>query len=178
MSTRPEASPQPSEGDRILRLRSRLLASTGGPVAHVPARDAEDVVQEALIRFLNEPPRDGSPPEEVRAHVALKRERANYYRRRARKPEQLAAEPVALLAGGSDPYARLVQVTVAIEQIAGRDARLVAELRGQRYAYQDIACELSWSIQRVEAARKQLQRHTDQIAAAAAIQLKEVLDGR
>jgi DNA-directed RNA polymerase specialized sigma24 family protein len=178
MSPRPDASAQPAEGERLLRLRSRLLASTGGAVAHVPARDAEDVVQEAMIRFLKEPPREGSPSDEVRAHVALKRERANYYRRRSRRPEALAGEPVALLAGGSDPDARLVQAAVAIEQIAGRDARLVAELRGQRQTYEDIAGELGWRKQRVEAARKQLERHKDQIAAAVAIQLKEVPDGQ
>ena len=58
-------------------------------------------VDTEMIRFLRESPRDGAPPDEIRAHVALKRERANYYRRRDRRPEQLSAEPTALLAAGS-----------------------------------------------------------------------------
>jgi DNA-directed RNA polymerase specialized sigma24 family protein len=178
MSTRPQASPVPSDQEHLSRLRGRLLASTRGSTASVPPRDAEDVVQEAMIRLVREPARADAPSDEIRAHVALKRERANYYRRRARRPEQLAAEPIALLAGGSDADARLVQAAVAIEQIAGRDTRLLAELRGQRYTYQDIASELGWSMRRVEAARKQLERHKDQIAVAAAIQLKEAPDGK
>ncbi len=177
MSARLDAWPDPPETDHLQALRHRLLQSTQGTVAHVPRRDAEDVVQDAMVRFLGETPKPSSPPDEVRAHVALKRERANYYRRRDRRPEQLTAEPVALHATGSGPDARLVQAAVAIEQIAGRDTRLLAELRGKGYTFDDIARELQWTPQRVDAARKQLDRNRERIAVALAIQLREVPGG-
>lgn len=176
MSSSSQASPLPLP--ELARLRAQLLTSTRGKRASVPREDAEDIVQEAMIRFLREPPRDGAPSAEVRAHVALKRERANYYRRRGRRREQLGEEPVALLAGGSGPDARFMQAAVAIEQIAGADVRSLVELLGDGYTYGDVAAALGWSPQRVDAARQKLRRHRDEIAAAAAIQLKEVSDGR
>ncbi len=177
MNSQLDAWPTPPEPERLRGIRRRLLQSAQGPVANVPRRDAEDVVQNAMIRFLREAPQEGAPPDEIRAHVALKRERANYYRRRDRKPEHLSAEPTALLAAGSGPDARLIQACVAIEQIAGPDARRVAELKGKGYTAADMADELGWSKQRVDAARKQLERNKAKIAAAVAIQFKEVSHG-
>jgi DNA-directed RNA polymerase specialized sigma24 family protein len=176
MTARMDAWPESPEPDHLKQLRSRLVQSTRRPAGHVPGRDAEDVVQEAMIRFLAEVPRPGVPGDVTRAHVALKRERANYFRRSAHKPEQLSAEPTALRPGGSGPDARLVQAAVAIEQIAGRDARLVAEMRGAGHTFDDVAQELEWSAQRVEAARKQLLRNKERIATAVSIQLKEASD--
>jgi DNA-directed RNA polymerase specialized sigma24 family protein len=175
MTARLDAWPEPPEPDHLKQLRSRLLQSTRGPTGHVPGRDAEDVVQEAMIRFLAEVPKPGAPGDAARAHVAFKRERANYFRRR--KPEQLSDELTVLRPGGSGPDARLVQAAVAIEQIAGRDARMVAELRGAGHTFDDVAQELGWTPQRVEAARKQLLRNKERIATAVSIQLlKEVPD--
>lgn len=165
------------EHDRLVQLRRRLLSSARGRAANVPAADVEDVVQDALVRFLRESPRAGAPADEVRAHVALRRERADYYRRRARRREEATVEPVPLLAAGASPDALLVQAAVAIEQIAGDDARIVAELRGEHHSYDDIARELAWPLRRVEAARKQLERYRPQIAAALAIHLGDAADG-
>ncbi len=162
----------------LARLRAQLLDSARGHRANVPQDDAEDVVQEAMIRFLREPQRDGAPSAEVRAHVALKRERANYYRRRGRRREQLGDEPVALLARGSEPDARFTQAAIAIEQIAGADVRAMVELRSEGYTYGDVAAALGWTHHRVDAARQKLRRCSDEIAVAAAIHFKEVSDGR
>ena len=172
-----DAWPDPPEPARLGHLRRRLLESARGGNAHVPGADAEDVVQEAMVRFLREVPNADSPPAEIRAHVALKRERANYYRRLDRRGEELTPEPTALLAAGDGPDARFLQSAVAIEQIAGRDVRLFAELRTSGHTMDDIAHVLDWTPQRVDAARKQLARYTDEIAVALAIQLREDSDG-
>jgi DNA-directed RNA polymerase specialized sigma24 family protein len=173
MSARLDAWPESPEPAQLLRLQLRLLQTTRGLAAHIPSRDAEDVVQNAMIRYLREPPRPGSPTEEIRAHVALKRERANYYRARNRKPEQLTDQPAALQSIHTGLDSALIDAAVTIEQIAGPDARCVAELRGEGHALADAARILHWDTRRVEAARKQLERYKDRIALALNTQLKE-----
>lgn len=177
MSTRLDAWPEPPEPEQLRRLRLRLLQTARGHAANIPSRDAEDVVQNAMIRYLRESPRPGSPTEEIRAHVALKRERANYYRTRDRKPEQLTDQPAALQPAGTGPEQGLIDAAVTIEQIAGPDARRLAELRGEGHALADAARVLHWDTRRVDAARKQLERNKDRIALALNTQLKEDPDG-
>jgi hypothetical protein len=109
----------------------------------------------------------------VRASLALRRERANYYRRRDRRPEDPVAEPTPLLAGGESANARFLQALIAIEQIAGRDVRELAEFRSRGYTLDDVAHEPGWSAKRVDAARKKVGRHNGEIASALAIHLKE-----
>jgi DNA-directed RNA polymerase specialized sigma24 family protein len=177
MTARLDAWPTPPEPEQLRRLRQRLLSSTRGAAAHVPGRDAEDVVQNAMVRYLREPPKVNSPSDEIRAHVALRRERANYFRARERKPEQLAEEPQLL--GGAAASERLghVEAAVAIEQIAGADARRIAELRGEGHTLDDAARILHWDANRVEAARKQIERHKDAIARTLNRRLKEDPNG-
>jgi DNA-directed RNA polymerase specialized sigma24 family protein len=182
MSARLDAWPEPPEPAQLRQLRLRLLRSTLGPAAHVPSGDAEDIVQNAMIRYLREPLRPGGPSEEIRAHVALKRERANYYRTRERKPEQLtdlppAEQPAALPSVGAEPDPGFIDDVVTIEQIAGPDVRRLVELRGERCTLTDAAQALHWDTRRVEAARKQLERNKDRIARALNIQLKEDPNG-
>jgi DNA-directed RNA polymerase specialized sigma24 family protein len=172
MSARLDAWPIPPESEQLRRLRERLLRSTRGAAAHVPSRDAEDVVQNAMIRYLREPPRPDAPNEEIRAHVALKRERANYFRTRQRKPEQLTDEP-QLTPTAAAMRLRHIEAAVAIEQIAGADARRIAELRGEGHTLSDASRVLHWDANRVEAARKQIERHKDRIARALDSKLKE-----
>jgi DNA-directed RNA polymerase specialized sigma24 family protein len=156
-----------------------LLQSARGPAAHIPSRDAEDVVQNAMMRYLREAPRPGGPTEEIRAHMALKRERANYYRTRERKPEQLTDQPAALVSTGTGPGPELIDGAVTIEQIAGPDARRLAELRSEGHALADASRVLHWDARRVEVARKQIERNKDKIALALALNTKpkEDLDG-
>jgi hypothetical protein len=132
-----------------------------------------------MIRYLREPPRPGGPTEEIRAHMALKRERANYYRARDRKPEQLIDQPAALRSTCTGPGPELIDDAVTIEQIAGPDARRLAELRGEGHALADASRILHWDTRRVEAARKQIERNKDRIAIALALntQPKEDPDG-
>jgi DNA-directed RNA polymerase specialized sigma24 family protein len=177
MRAQPDQTSQTVGAQQLREIRVSLLASARGGNASVPPRDAEDVVQDALLRFVREKPRPAAPAPRVRAHRALKDERAGYYRKRSGRPEVLSAEPVALLAGGREPDALFAQAAVAIEQIAGADARALVELRGQRYSYEDCALELGWAPERVDAARKQIERHRKQIARALDIHMKEVQDG-
>jgi DNA-directed RNA polymerase specialized sigma24 family protein len=178
MTARLDPWPEPPEPEHLRRLRLRLMHTARGPAAHIPSRDAEDVVQNAMIRYLREPPRPGGPPEEARAHVALRRERANYYRARERKPEQLTDQPTSPTPVPSEPHTALVDAAVTIEQIAGADARRLAELRGEGHTLRDAARLLHWDARRVEATRKQLERNKDRIARAIHTQLKEDPDGR
>jgi hypothetical protein len=129
-----------------------------------------------MIRYLREAPRPGAPNAEIRAHIALKRERAKYYRTRERKPEQLTDEPeLKPAAAGIGPAH--IEAALAIEQIAGADARRLAELRGEGHTLSDAARVLHWDARRVEAARKQIERHKDRIARALNTRLKEDSDG-
>jgi DNA-directed RNA polymerase specialized sigma24 family protein len=173
MAHRLDAWTEPPDDEQLRRLRRMLLRSACGPTAHVPSADVEDVVQEAMVRFLREPPDSSSPPAEIRASLALRRERANYYRRCDRRPEDPVADPTPLLAGGEGADARFLQALIAIEQIAGRDVRALAEFRHRGYTFDDVAQEAGWSARRVDAARKQLSRYNGRIAAALAIHLKE-----
>lgn len=181
MSARLDAWQEPPEPEQLRRLRRRLLQSTRGPAAHIPSRDAEDVVQNAMIRYLRESPRPDGPSEEIRAHVALRRERANYYRTRERKPEELSDQPAEHRTVHTAPESAHVDAAVTIEQIAGRDARQLAELRGKRHTLADAASVLHWDSRRVDAARKQIERNMDRIALALALVLdpptKEDSDG-
>ncbi len=177
MTARLDAWPTPPEPEQLRRLRERLLNSARGPGAHVPSRDAEDVVQNAMVRYLREPPKADSPSDEIRAHVALRRERANYFRTRERKPEQLTEEPQTLRGAAATEPLGHVAAAVAIEQIAGADARRIAELRGEGHTLDDAARILHWDANRVEAARKQIERHKDAIARALNRRLKEEPNG-
>lgn len=177
MTARLDAWPTPPEPEQLRRLRQRLVNSTRGAGAHVPSRDAEDVVQNAMVRFLREAPRADGPSDDIRAHVALRRERANYYRARERKPEQLSKEPQTLRGAAATETLGHVEAAVAIEQIAGGDARRIAELRGEGHTLDDASRILHWDANRVEAARKQIERHKDAIARAVNRRLKEGPNG-
>ncbi len=177
MTARLGSWPEPPEPDHLRRLRVRLMHSARGAAAHIPSRDAEDVVQNAMIRYLREAPRPDGPSEEIRAHIALKRERANYYRTRARKPELLTDEPVALRSDRVEPETGFAEAFLAIEQIAGADAGRLAVLRGEGHTLADAARLLHWDARRVEAARKRLERNGERIALAVKAHLKEDPDG-
>jgi hypothetical protein len=129
-----------------------------------------------MIRFLGEVPLPSSPPDEVRARMALRRERANFYRYRERHPDEPTADPEVLLAAGAGPDERFLQAVIAIEQIAGSEVRRFAELRNRGYTLDDMAHAPGWDARRVDAARKQFERYKDQIAIALAIHVKEVPD--
>lgn len=177
MTARLDSWPEPPEPEDLRRLRTRLLQSTRGAAAHIPSRDAEDVVQNAMVRFLRETPRPGAPSDDIRGHVALKRERANYYRSSARRPERLTDDPAALRRTSMDPDHEFVESRLTIEQIAGPDAAKLADVRGKGYSLTDAARVLHWDARRVEAARKQLERYAPRIARAVRAQLKEDPDG-
>jgi DNA-directed RNA polymerase specialized sigma24 family protein len=162
--------PDPRDPSRLRALREAMVRSARGGNYSVRLDDSEDVVQEAIIKFLGRPPVAGVP-EEARAFTALRDIWVEYCRRRERRPETLIGE---VLPFGSRPAdSRLVEAALAIEQIAGVDARLYAEYKQDGYTQTDIARLPDWSPQRAAAAYKQLQRHHRQIASALEIKLKE-----
>jgi DNA-directed RNA polymerase specialized sigma24 family protein len=170
MSTPAEADPGPRASERLRDIRRALVRSTLGGQHSVPLRDAEDVVQEAIIKYLGREPAPGVA-EEARAFRALRDVRADYYRRQSRRPEELTGEVLPFSVKPSDE--RLVDAALTIEQIAGRDARLYCEYKSDGYTQADIGRLPGWSAQRAAAAYKQFQRHHQQIASALAINLKE-----
>lgn len=170
MRTAAESDPDPREISRLGAIRQALVGSARGGHHSIPTADAEDVVQEAIIKYLGNP----SAPdvaEEARAFMALRDARADYYRRRARRPEVLTGEVLPLPSKPADQ--RLVEAALTIEQIAGRDARLYCEYKQKGHAQSDIGRVHGWSPKRAAAAYKQVQRHHQQIANALEIKLKE-----
>lgn len=170
MPTPAEADPDPREIPRLGAIRQAMVISARGGHYSVPAADAEDVVQEAIIKYLGRPTAAGVA-EEARAFTALRDTRADYYRRRSRRPEVLTGDPLPLPSKSADE--RLIEGALTIEQIAGRDARLYCEYKQRGYTQSDIGRLPGWSRQRAAAAYKQVQRHHPQIASALEIKLKE-----
>lgn len=165
-----EAQPDPRDTEHLRVVRKALFGSTRGGNYHVPEPDAEDVVQDALLKYLAKPPSPGVA-EEARAFTALRDVRAEYYRRQARRPEELT--PRILPSSSAPADERLTEAELAIEQIAGPDVRLYCQLKKEGYTQTDIGRLPGWSQRRAAAAYKQFQRHHQPIAEALAIKLKE-----
>jgi DNA-directed RNA polymerase specialized sigma24 family protein len=170
MATPAEADSDRRESSRLGAIRQAMVSSARGGHHSVPAADAEDVVQEAIIKYLGRPAAEGVA-EEARAFTALRDARADYYRRRSRRPEVLTGEVLPLPSKPADE--RLIEAALTIEQIAGGDARLYCEYKQKGYTQSDIGRLAGWSPQRAAAAYKQVQRHHQQLASALEIKLKE-----
>jgi len=165
-----EANPDPLARQRLEEIRSALVRSARGGQHRVPERDAEDVAHEAIVKYLRQPAAPGVP-DQARAFRALRDSRADYYRRRNRRPEELAGDVFG--SSSQAPDQRWVEAAFTIEQIAGRDARLFCQHKAEGYTQEDIGRLPGWTPRRAAAAYKQFQRHHQQIADALAIKLKE-----
>lgn len=99
--------------------------------AGVSPEDADDRAQDALLRLVNERPRVGAPPLEVRAARALQLAEIDEQRRRGRQNEippdarvdldaiELREVPVEI---DMEARLRLAELIAAVQEIAGLDA--------------------------------------------------------
>jgi DNA-directed RNA polymerase specialized sigma24 family protein len=160
--------PKPSEGE-LQDLRQRLLAAAR---RSVPADEAEDVTQEALLRVVRDHPTGSAPPLIARARVKLRDARADYYRARKRIPR-----PVAVLPEADSERQRalleLVELEDLVRQIAGDDVFQFCSWKAEGMTDAEIAAQPQWSAQRAAAARKQHARKLPSIAAAVGYEKEE-----
>jgi DNA-directed RNA polymerase specialized sigma24 family protein len=142
-------------------MRADLVAAA----VRVPARDREDVVQEALLRLVREEqPRPGVPLK-AQARRRLQRATADYYRRESRRPRLTLLEPEEqgstheVAASEAESWRKVRAFRQRLEELAGRDAALYAVLKGLfKMSEREIAELPGWNANRAGAARKQLSR--------------------
>ncbi len=136
--------------------------------------DAEDLVQDALLKVMRQGVRSGAPSLAVRAFVALRDRRSERARMAARRAfldpmprSALAERDVGVTESG---YA-VVEICEVLTAIAGADVMKFARLKAQGATEADIAEQPGWSPQRAAAARIRLGRKKAALAAALALSL-------
>jgi hypothetical protein len=155
--------PRPTEGE-LQDLRQRLLAAAR---RSVPADEAEDVTQEALLRVVRDHPTGPAPPLVARARVKLRDARADYYRARKRIPRPVDDLPDT--GAGSERQTallELVELEDLVRQIAGDDVLQFCRWKASGMTDAEIAVQPHWSAQRAAAARKQHARKLPSIVEA------------
>lgn len=156
------SSPAPSE-EELEALRRRMVASAA---RHLPHADAEDATQQALLRVVSDR-RPSAVPLRTRAHRKLKDVRAELFRDNQRKFE-VAARPLPEADWQEDPNGEAIADLIALEQqvrgIAGEEVLAYALAKAKGLTNAEVAAELGWSSQQVEAARKQLSRKSAPLA--------------
>lgn len=151
-------------------LRGRMVASAlrKGLGWH----DAEDVVQEALLKAVREHVRPGAPPLPARAFTALHDRHVEFVRRSARQrkrevpTEHLEEAEVAKVEMGvnEDPRLRLLELCLVVSAIAGSDAMRFAQLKSEGATEHDVAALIG--PRRAAAARRRLAKKKAAIAQA------------
>lgn len=155
------AAAMPSERE-LRELRSRLRAYAARSLG---PEDAEDAVQTALLRLV-EDERPSETPFPRRAFRKLKDVRAEIFRRPQRAFDQ-AVRPLEEQPdlGRDDQAIALLETADVVESALGSDVMAYAELKVMRCSDGDVAKQLGWTPQRVEAARKKLSRNSSRLAA-------------
>jgi DNA-directed RNA polymerase specialized sigma24 family protein len=135
-------------------------------LANLPQADAEDVTQQALLRLVTHR-RPSTISLRTRAHRKLKDVRAELFRDNQRKFD-VAARPLPEAVEQADPDGEAIAGLIALEQqvhaVVGEDILIYARAKAKGLTNAEVAAELGWSAQQVEAARKQLSRKTASIA--------------
>jgi DNA-directed RNA polymerase specialized sigma24 family protein len=156
------STPAPSE-EELKELRRRMVTSAA---RYLPRADAEDVTQQALLRLVTDR-RPSSVPLRTRAHRKLKDVRAELFRDNQRKFD-VAARPLPEAVEQEDPEGQAIAGLIALEQeiraVAGEEILIYARAKAKGLTNAEVAAELGWSPQQVEAARKQLSRKTAPLA--------------
>lgn len=160
-----------------LALRKSLLSRAE---RIVPLPDAEDVVQEALIKLLREEARPDAPDVRVRAFRALRDTRVDYFRKESRRQEKLPTVSISKVQtevdrdeGGfpaqalepvqRDSLLELVELFEAVEQIADPEILEYLKMKVERQTDGEIAQQSGWDNRRVARVRKRFQRKRTEI---------------
>lgn len=158
------AVPEPTV-EELRALSADLTRAAGRGSVHVPVPDREDVAQEALLKLVQERPKETAPPLRVRAFAALRNAQVDYLRKktRAKEPVLLAVENMDGISC-EDPEIRLAELRQVIEQLAGADALEIAEARMIGETEAEVGTRPGWTPQRAHAGRRQLNRMGSVIA--------------
>jgi RNA polymerase sigma factor (sigma-70 family) len=167
-----------AEGDFYDALRRRML---GISERRVPVADAEDLVQEALEKFIRERVRPGAPPPEVRAFRALRDKRAEYFRRKGRHDrrqiaridegrnlaeEEDSSGPAFVEPAEEEAGYRVAEILAALEQILGPEVVEYVWMKFRGLTMEEIAREPGWDKRRVARVRMRLARKKKGVAIA------------
>ena len=150
------AAAEPSKEAELAELRKRMVRHTAA--SEVSYHDAEDLTQEALLRVI-QPSQSTEVALPIRAFRKLKDVRAEFYRSPKREFAN-AAQPLEEqpdLAREAAAFA-VIGIEDMIESLAGPDVRAYIRLKALRLTDAEIAKQLKWTPQRVDAARKQYSR--------------------
>src|SRR4051794_22297001 len=154
------AAAAPSEQE-LEELRKRLRAYAA---RSLDAEDAEDAVQIALLRVV-EDERPSEAPLRQRAFRKLKDVRAELFRRPQRAFD-VAVHPLdeQFDLAEPDPALAFFETSELVESIVGADVLAYVRLKAIGFSDADVAKELDWTPQKVDAARKKLSRNTARLA--------------
>jgi DNA-directed RNA polymerase specialized sigma24 family protein len=148
----------------LAELRQRLHRAAGSGAVPIPSADTEDVTQEAMLRLVQEEPREDAPPIAARAFRLLHQAKVDYLRRRNRvkepKLEVLSDEHAS---PQPDPELRLFELEDVICREVGEDALEAARARVVRETEKELGAREGWSAERAHAARRRLLRGRDRL---------------
>jgi DNA-directed RNA polymerase specialized sigma24 family protein len=151
--------------DDLAQVRAALVRSM--PTADA---DREDMVQEALIRLVQEPPPAKPVALIARAHRRLHHAKVEHFRRLSVRPPLAAVAPhlesqsrsVELGISEDEATRRIVELARRLEELVGTDAVEFVLLKRCGYTESEIAARPGWNPRRAGAARKRLARLKEQ----------------
>lgn len=164
------------------QLRRRLFKSAAS--RGMPARDVDDVVQEAIYKILK---RGNWSEETLETYLfrALRDKEAEYWRSKDREATLVKADddktPDEKLEEWTPPRPEpgfdFVLTESAVRRTLDEDAMAYAVLHAMGFTGRQIARRLDWPLSRVEAARVRLARKKGAVALAVLEQLPEHIKG-
>jgi DNA-directed RNA polymerase specialized sigma24 family protein len=149
----------------LAELWRRMHNSAGAGAIPLPAADAEDVTQEAMLRLVQEEEREGAPPLIARGLRLLRQAKIEHVRRRNR-----AKEPKFHVVGDDEPEPsrldaalRLVELEDVIRREVGEDGLEAARGRVARETETELGSRPGWTPERAHAARRRLLRGRERL---------------
>lgn len=131
----------------------------------VPEHEAEDVAADAITKAAIEPARNGRPPLEVRASVALRDTVPEFFRKAERSPELLPEEALPEPAAVIDltEGLRLAELCDGICRVIGEEGLFYAIQVSRGYTEAEIAQLPGWDAARAARVRKRIERQRGQL---------------
>lgn len=154
------------ESGEIVEVRRRMVARARR--RGLSRDDAEDLVQDALLKVTRQGRKPGAPGLAPRAFVALRDKQSEHMRaaRRACYRSVAWAEVPEREVAVTEPRYELAEMCQMLAEIVGADAMAYVRLKAVGSTEGDIAQILGWSPQRVSTARMRLTRKRADIAKA------------
>lgn len=149
-----DALPATDQELQLIREKLRSLARRGG----VPEMDVDDVIDQAIAKAANERVREDAPSFEIRARVALRDVKADYFRRKSSRPEvdydaelpEVPVEPTALDTVAFHELRNLLQEALGPETLGCAFYSIAG------YSESEIAKRSGWGREKTAALRRRL----------------------